>query len=687
MAASAKYDAHIDLELVDESDRVFEGWITVDIVDRQKDRLDPEGFTAKEYMAIIGGTIQGTHSNIPIGRWEWIELRDKPKTKEKAWYGRGKIHKGTGDLEDYPVWQHYWEYMVSRHRQGKPVGLSIGGDPDYQNKPPQIVCDSGGCHRRVPKTYWYETSVVMSDRGPANPEAVIASINTMAKALGEPRFSELMKAAHVHPHVNFRGLKIYIENPKGSVRRGKNKDGKEWANVLAADYGYIKRTEGADGDDVDVFVGPHQDADRVFVIYQIDQESGKFDEHKCFLGFHTREEAEKAYLNSYDAGWKVGPVVEMEFEHFSRWMKFEGLKKRAPSVTESPNEQGTTGRLAGDVGHIHPPSGMDREDPVDDDRRYPEQKLIPEVNVRRLGEAFPSLRRRGVAGRGIRGVKHSTGADRKVTRPPAPKASMLRSFWLERWHAMNELQKATFPGDGELFTSLMVKHVLEPGELDDETSEVLERLCGECDEHYAALRETETADEEGDLEKRYSVEEKEDQYATMAVKAQIATFSQLRDLGKTPDDPELEKLPADRSVDNNEKTRAPGKPFGALTLAADAKPSPKLPQDFRDGGVPALAGAGVYKAQGEPDGTRHGDFSPTDKEIAEGTGLMLHGGRRYPHEAKRVQTAGMIGKMSPGFGAADGGVTVADGGDLDNQQGMVGSMGNLRVSQTAARRT
>jgi inorganic pyrophosphatase len=58
--------------------------------------------------------------------------------------------------------------------------------------------------------------------------------------------------------------------PQGATRSGKNKDtGEEWSIEMPYHYGYIKRTESeADGDHIDVFLGPHLDSEVVFVIDQ-----------------------------------------------------------------------------------------------------------------------------------------------------------------------------------------------------------------------------------------------------------------------------------------------------------------------------------------------------------------------------------------------------------------------------------
>ena len=88
---------------------------------------------------------------------------------------------------------------------------------------------------------------------------------------------------------------------------------------MAADYGYFKGTLGRDGDHIDVFVGPNRNSQMVFVIDQV-AETGKFDEHKCLLGFYTESEAIATYRKCYTDGWKVGPVTAMTISQFKNWL-------------------------------------------------------------------------------------------------------------------------------------------------------------------------------------------------------------------------------------------------------------------------------------------------------------------------------------------------------------------------------
>ncbi len=127
------------------------------------------------------------------------------------------------------------------------------------------------------------------------------------------------------------GLDIALENPKGSVRSGRNKDGRRWTSILRHDYGYILGTVGRDKDHLDVFIGPDLEKSRlVFVINQIDQKTGAFDEHKIMLGFRTQPEAVLGYLANYERGWKVGPITTLLVPELKAWIKNGDTKKALP---------------------------------------------------------------------------------------------------------------------------------------------------------------------------------------------------------------------------------------------------------------------------------------------------------------------------------------------------------------------
>ncbi|MDR3143229.1 MAG: hypothetical protein LBU37_16105, partial [Tannerellaceae bacterium] len=129
-------------------------------------------------------------------------------------------------------------------------------------------------------------------------------------------------------HVNIQGLDISIENPKGSTRSGVDRNGKKWSVKMKNTYGYIRGTESKDGDHIDVFVGNNPNSSKVFVVDQINPETGEFDEHKVMLGFDDIEQARKSYLSNYSKGWQgLGDITETEIGDFREWAQKEGARR------------------------------------------------------------------------------------------------------------------------------------------------------------------------------------------------------------------------------------------------------------------------------------------------------------------------------------------------------------------------
>lgn len=138
--------------------------------------------------------------------------------------------------------------------------------------------------------------------------------------------TEAQKAAgnYKKDHVELYGLPITIENPKGSIRSGKDRDGKEWKVRMPAAYGYFKRTTGADSDHVDCYIGPNTDSKRVWILDQKDADTGKFDEHKCFVGFKSKPQVLAIYRKAFSDGKankRIHAVTEVTLEQLKDWLK------------------------------------------------------------------------------------------------------------------------------------------------------------------------------------------------------------------------------------------------------------------------------------------------------------------------------------------------------------------------------
>lgn len=115
----------------------------------------------------------------------------------------------------------------------------------------------------------------------------------------------------------FQGLPISIENDKGSTREGVDaRTGKAWKTVMKYPYGYIRKTEGVDGDHVDCFIGPNENAKMAYVVHQLDPHTKKFDEDKVMLGFNSADEAKQAYLMHYDSPDFFGSMSVIPMDKF-----------------------------------------------------------------------------------------------------------------------------------------------------------------------------------------------------------------------------------------------------------------------------------------------------------------------------------------------------------------------------------
>ena len=130
-------------------------------------------------------------------------------------------------------------------------------------------------------------------------------------------------------HVKVDGLNITIEQPKGSIRRGTDANGKQWESEMHNTYGYIRGTESVDGDHIDIFLSDNPTEGNVFVVDQVNQRTGDFDEHKVMYGFNSMEEAVQAYRDQYEDGWKVGTVTEVSREEFKKWVD-SSVRKTKP---------------------------------------------------------------------------------------------------------------------------------------------------------------------------------------------------------------------------------------------------------------------------------------------------------------------------------------------------------------------
>lgn len=166
----------------------------------------------------------------------------------------------------------------------------------------------------------------------------------------------LDKSAHkLHYRTTFAGMPISIENRKGSYRYWYDPHNKtEGKTLMHYAYGYIRRTEAADGDSVDCYIGPNENAPDVYVVRQMKTPLfEKYDEDKVMLGFDSYEDAKRAYLKQYNDPRFFGSMVAMPLGVFRQKVAktFDD-----PGMVKSGFWLAKAGR--GEMGYVKRPQGM-----------------------------------------------------------------------------------------------------------------------------------------------------------------------------------------------------------------------------------------------------------------------------------------------------------------------------------------
>lgn len=139
-----------------------------------------------------------------------------------------------------------------------------------------------------------------------------------------PSPAQIEAGNYRHGHITMHGFDISIETPKGAARRGTGADGKSWENRHPeAHYGYLKKSKGADGEYVDVYVGPHRSSRRIFVANQMDPKTKAWDEHKVIMGAQNMKQAQRIYDLGFSDG--SGPkrrhsIHETTPQAFRAWL-------------------------------------------------------------------------------------------------------------------------------------------------------------------------------------------------------------------------------------------------------------------------------------------------------------------------------------------------------------------------------
>lgn len=157
--------------------------------------------------------------------------------------------------------------------------------------------------------------------------------SAIAETETEPTEAQKKAGNYKKGHLSFGGYDFTVETPKGVTRSGKDEQGKPWSVTMHDTYGYILGKIGVDGDHIDMFINDAADLDtfdgNVYVVDQVNPETGEFDEHKVMYGYPSEEAATEAYLANYSKGWKgLGKVTSVPKATFDKWLESSDRKTK-----------------------------------------------------------------------------------------------------------------------------------------------------------------------------------------------------------------------------------------------------------------------------------------------------------------------------------------------------------------------
>lgn len=240
----------------------------------------------------------------------------------------------------------YYDHKLTRIEKGKLIDSLFGTTPGFNQTTPLI---SGSEDRKLISILQekvsekdmneYKSFVAPSPKKNEDPldyaERIVEAKRLYDEELKvDTNPSEAQKEAgnYKKGHIKINGFDVTIEQPAGSVRSGKDANGKEWSVTMNNTYGYIRGTESVDGDHIDVFLGPDMNSDMVYVVDQVNTD-GSFDEHKVMMGFSSLEDARSAYLSNYEEGWQgLGNITGVALDEFKKWI--DSSKRKTKPFSE-----------------------------------------------------------------------------------------------------------------------------------------------------------------------------------------------------------------------------------------------------------------------------------------------------------------------------------------------------------------
>lgn len=257
---------------------------------------------------------------------------------ERAIDDLGRIEEEWNDkILDY-VSQHYPTQAVVSAQTNSPKGKAerkaMLEDPVYQDMLRQQKEALDAADKKVTEAYKKEEAEPAGETVGTTGSFAERLAKAIEETNTEPTEGQKEAGNYKKGHLQFGGYNFTVENPKGSVRSGKDASGKPWSITMHNTYGYLtgKGHLGKDGDHLDVFINDDADLDNwngnVFVVDQVNSD-GSFDEHKIMYGFDNEVDALRNYLMNYSRPWHgMGNITGVDKATFDKWVESSNRKQK-----------------------------------------------------------------------------------------------------------------------------------------------------------------------------------------------------------------------------------------------------------------------------------------------------------------------------------------------------------------------
>lgn len=325
----SKADDAIDfvLDVIDNFDHVRQGEKGAIIFSIENGRSR----TGRRAVTVLLDSLSGSYYGIKTSGYERIE----GLTKRTLLWEKGAKDTSTTGVAPANV------STEQASQSNEPAGSASNHNNDFEGKDKQ----SSATKQEIVDNYLEKPArdadlFAMAERVAEEDKAKRTRKKEEAKVDTNPTEAQKEAGNYKKGHIKVDGFNVTIEQPKGSIRRGKDANGKEWESEMHNTYGYIRGTESVDGDHIDIFLSDNPTEGNVFVVDQVNKD-GSFDEHKVMYGFSDMESARKAYLSNYEEGWQgLGNITEVSKEEFKKWIDSSKRKTKPFAEYSSVKTEG-----------------------------------------------------------------------------------------------------------------------------------------------------------------------------------------------------------------------------------------------------------------------------------------------------------------------------------------------------------